>query len=297
MASSSMALLAPALVGYGFVSASFTGGPHGKVAGLVASVAPAVALSVTLGPSSIVAAVICCLLACAAGELALRGRLTPGVACVAVALAALAQIGADSVVSAAQGTTIAASVDSLVSAYQDSLSETSVAAASLMQQVRAVMAIMWPTAYVLSTVAEYLFASVGVTLAVARIPEPSVRMPRHAEFDLPLWVVGVLVAGVAGLAFGLTASGPVAGVVLMVAANVVMALRVALAAQGLAVFAWLLGRHHLGPLACLVLGGAALYLEVQFFVMTLVGLVDVWANFRHLARGGRPGDKQIAGQD
>lgn len=297
VASSSMALLAPALVGYGFVSASSTGGLRGKVAGLALSVVPAVALSLTLGPSSIAAAVLCCLLACATAELALRGRLTPGLVCVIVALVALAQMGTDAVICAVQGTTISASVDSLVAAYQDSLAGTSVAAASLMQQVRDVMSLMWPTAYVLSAVAEYLFASVGVTLAVVRVPDPSVRMQRHAEFDLPLWVVGVLVAGAAGLAFGLTASGPVAEAVLMVSANLVMALRIAVAAQGLAVLAWLLGQRRMGPLASVLLGGIALYLEVQFFVMTLVGLVDVWANFRHLPRGGRSQGKAGAGQD
>lgn len=297
MASSSMALLAPALVGYGFVSASSTGGLRGKVAGVAFSVVPAVALSLALGPSSIAAAVLCCLLACVVAELALRGRLTPGLACALVALVALAQMGTDAVVCTTQGTTIAVRVDELVAAYQESLSGTSVSAAALMQQVRAVMSLMWPTAYVLSAVAEYLFASAGVALALARVPDPTVRRPRYAEFDLPLWVVGVLVVGAAGLAFGLTASGPAADAVLMVSANVLMALRVAVAAQGLAVFAWLLGRRHTGPLASALLGGIALYLEVQFFVMTLVGLVDVWANFRHLDHGGRSQDEAPAGQD
>lgn len=297
VASSSMALLAPALVGYGFVSAASTAGLRGKVAGVAFSVAPAVALSLTLGPSSIAAAVLCCLLACAAAELALRGRLTPGLTCVLVALVALAQIGTDAVVCATQGTTIAARVDELVASYQESLSGTSVSAAALMQQVRAVMSLMWPTAYVLSAVAEYLFASVGVTLALVRVPDSTVRMPRHAEFDLPLWLVGVLVVSTAGIAFGLTAPWSAADAVLMVSANVLMALRIAVAAQGLAVFAWLLGRRHMGPLASVLLGGIALYLEVQFFVMTLVGLVDIWANFRHLDRGGRSRDGAPAGQD
>lgn len=297
VASSSVALIAPALVGYGFVSASSTGGLRGGVAGVAFSVVPAVALSATLGPSSIVTAVLCCLLACATAELALRRRLTPGLVCVLVALAALVQMGTDAVVCATQGTTIAARVDEVVAAYQDSLSGSSVAAAALMQQVRSVMSLMWPTTYVLSAVVEYLFASVGVTLGLARVQDPAVRMPRHAEFDLPLWVVGVLVVGAAALAFGLTASGPAANVVLMVAANLLMALRIALAAQGLAVFAWLLGQRRVGSLVSVVLGCIVLYLEVQFFVMTLVGLVDVWANFRHLARGGRSQDEAPAGQD
>lgn len=35
--------------------------------------------------------------------------------------------------------------------------------------------------------------------------------------------------------------------------------------------------------ACTIVAG--LVLEDQFYVMTIVGLIDVWKNFRHLPRG------------
>ena len=52
-----------------------------------------------------------------------------------------------------------------------------------------------------------------------------------------------------------------------------------------------------GPLASALAGAVALYLEMQFVVLTVAGLVDVWANLRHLTRGARPADASSAQQD
>jgi len=46
-----------------------------------------------------------------------------------------------------------------------------------------------------------------------------------------------------------------------------------------------LSQKKIGPFAMVFLTLLAVYLELQFYVMTIVGLVDVWRNFRHLPRG------------
>ena len=85
--------------------------------------------------------------------------------------------------------------------------------------------------------------------------------------------------------------------VLMVSANLVMALRFALLAQGMGVLSWFLEEKNVGALGRTLAAVAGLYLEAQFIVVSIVGLVDVWANFRHLVRGGQPGPTGNAEQD
>lgn len=297
VASSTFSFLGPVFVGYGYVAARTMGGTRGRLLALAAALVPAVALSVPAGVSTAVAAVVSCLVALVVAEAAARGRLTPGTGCAVVACAAACSLAADSLLAAAQGTTVAAGVEAVLDLYASQLSDASMAAVAVMQQVRTIIALLWPTAYVLAALGSYLFAVVGVGLAVGRLDERPFSVPRLSEFDLPLWVVGALVASAAALAFGLTASGEIADGVLMVSANLVMALRFALAAQGLAVLSWLLRQRGVGSLGSALIGVVALYLEVQFVVMTIVGLVDIWANFRHLQRGARPDATGAAKQD
>lgn len=281
VASTSLATLAPALVGYGY-GFSTTDGARGRAAALVAAIVPAAALSCSLGIASVVAALVCCLVAAGVSELVARGRFTAGSACVVVALAAAASLGVDALVAASAGTTIPALVNELLDTYLRGLGDLSV-----VQAARAAIAILWPVAYVIAALVECLTALLGTRLAADRSAGELPGPPRLVEFDVPLWVVTVFLAAAAGLAAVLTVDG-VPGVVLSVSLNVAMSLRFAFAAQGLAVLVWFARSRGASSLVTGVLGLAALYLEAQFFVLTVAGLVDVWANFRHLTRGGSP---------
>ena len=299
VASSTLSVLAPALVTYGLVSVAATSeSARARLACLPAALVPALALSAGSGAPTLVAAALCCLMALAVGEAVARGKATPGFACVACGACALCQIGADSVAAAASGSSLAAGMSSLIDAYQAQLGAQGIAVAAQAQAVRSVLSVMWPTAYVVAALALYLSALLGAGLAVRRSEEGRVpALPRLVDYDLPLWVVAVLVAGVAGLAFALTTEGAASRVALLVSANLVMALRFALAAQGLALLAWFVRERRVGTVASALAGAAALYLEMQFVVLTIAGLVDVWANLRHLARGTEPGETGSAQQD
>ena len=284
VASSSLPLVGSLLVGSGVASASERLGVRGIALCLPAALLPAVLLTAAVGPSAMVAAAMCCLAAFLVVGPILRERMTPGLGCVIVAALALGQLGADALIAAADGTTVAAGVEALLDAYQQQLG-TEAGVGALMQQVRSVMMLLWPLAYVITAIGEYLFATFGVEFMVRRSPERAARLPKLVDYDLPVWIVAVLVAAAAGIAFGLTATGDAAEATLMVSVNLAMALRFAFAAQGLAVLAWFLRRRQVGNVASAFLGGIALYLEVQFVVLTIAGLLDVWANFRHLTRG------------
>lgn len=290
VAAAGFSLLAPAFVAYGLVSCAVCGGLREKVLAAVAALVPAVALSLSDGASVVAASVVVCLVGLVSAGLLVREEMTPGVGCVVVALAAAAQLGAESLVALSQGTTLAAGVESLFDAYLQQLGGiSSLELAAQVSSIKALLSVLWPAAYVLSALGAFLVAHVGVWLAAGRAGEKAPKLPKMVDYDLPLWVVAVFVLAAAALAVTLTVPAASSQVVLMVAANVVVAVRFALAAQGLAVLTWFVREKHFRPLTACLLGMAALYLEVQFFVLTVVGLVDVWTNFRHLQRGEKPG--------
>ncbi|WP_417229001.1 hypothetical protein [Thermophilibacter sp.] len=287
VASSALSFVGPAFVGYGYLSVAPAGGLRARVACAVAALVPAVALSLSSGVSVTLAAVVACLVVLAVCELTAARRLTPGAVCAVVGVAALALIGADELAARASGTTLAAGMDALLDAYRQELGAL-VGAAGQVQAVLSVVGLLWPVAYVIAAAASCASASLGALVAARRSGGALARPPRLAEFDLPLWVVAVFVASVAGIALALSVDGPVSQVALAVSANVAMSVRFALAVQGLAVLSWVVRDKGLGPVGSALAAAVALYLEVQFVVLTIAGLVDVWANFRHLARGGAP---------
>lgn len=290
VASTSLAALAPALVAYGY-GFSTTGGARGRVAALMAALVPAAALSASLGLASVVSALVSCLVAVAASELVVRGRFTAGAACAIVAAAGAARLGVDALVVASAGTTVPALLNELLDTYLGRLGDLALA-----RSMRVAVTLLWPVAYVATSVVECLVALLGSRLAAGRSAGALPGPPRLVAFDVPLWVVAALVASAAGLAAALTVDA-VPGMVLMVSLNVAMALRFAFAVQGLAVLVWFVRSRGAGSSVATLLGVAALYLEAQFFVLTVAGLVDVWANFRHLVRGGKAGVAGDAKQD
>ncbi len=296
VASSTLSFVGPAFVGYGYLAVAPAGGVRARVSCLAAALVPAVALALAGGVSAVVSSVVACLAALAVSELASSGRLTPGALCAAVALVALALIGADELAALSSGSTLSAGIGAMLDAYQRQLD----ALTGVGEQVDAVFAalvLVWPVAYVVSAGALCVSALLGALVASRAYGAEAARLPRLADFDLPLWVVAVFVASVAGIALALSVDGTLSRVALAVSANVALSVRFALAAQGLAVLAWVARDKGLGPLGRALVGVVALYLEVQFVVLTIAGLVDVWANFRHLERGGRPGASGQAMQD
>ena len=296
LASSTLSFVGPGLASYGYLSVAPRGGLRARVACLASMLVPAVAVGMLSGVSMAASAVVACLAALAVCELAASHRLTPGALCAVVGLGALALLGADELVALANGTTLSADVRSLVDALRQQLGESLVGSSAQLGVVWAAIELLWPVAYVMAAMGSCVSALVGALVA-SRSSFDVVRLPRLADFDLPLWVVAVLVASVAGIAFALSVDGSASQVALAISANVAMAVRFALAAQGLAVLVWLVRAKGLGPFTSTLMGVVALYLEVQFVVLTIAGLVDVWANFRHLDRGVRPGATGATMQD
>lgn len=274
-------------VAYGACVLTATRGRRGLLLGLAVALA-AGALGVLgnlgAGPSEVVVYVG---VGMAMGSLFGFGRLTSGRACMVAIVAALAFFASDALGLALQGTSVSAYMNEVLSSLREGVSAvggSSIDATAAYQTVVGLLSVLWPSAYTMLGFGACACAAVGGRVALRHLLHATPVVP-FGRFDLPLWVVALLAVGVAGLA--LAGTLPVGGsVVSMVAANVLVGVRLLLAVQGLAVVVSWTRARHMGPAVASLVVVVALVLDVQFFVMAVVGLVDVWANFRHLVRGG-----------
>lgn len=301
VATTSLAILAPALVAFGLVSCAPRGLVREMLLGLVVSLAVAAGGILLTGAEFSAdglydaAEVIIAAAAAFAVALALvRGRLTPGAICIVMAALTACHLALDALVVSASGVTLPQAVSQLIADLREQLSETSATTAAQMESTLSLLEVLWPSGYVMAALVEGLMALLGTWLAASQRKE--LARPRLADFDLPLWVVTALVVSVAGLAVAYTFSGA-PDAVLLVSANLAVALRFAFTAQGAGVIVWFLDHKGVGTVGRALIALLGLYLEVQFIVVSIVGLVDVWANFRHLQGGGRPGSAGTAEQD
>lgn len=185
------------------------------------------------------------------------------------------------------GTTMAQTVDGVVQQLQ-SIETTISNRAQLGTAISAVNQ-FWPMVFVMLAFTWVAAAYVGARLGLRKVDEGSL----FSHFEVPLWCVGLLLAGVVALIaariFPWWASQ-----LTLVGANMAMTVRIALTVQGLALLSWFMQRHHVVGIVQAVVFLAAASLEVSFFVMSVMGLVDVWANFRNLPHGGKPVGTEVS---
>ena len=140
---------------------------------------------------------------------------------------------------------------------------------------------LWPVIYPLSAVVNAAMAAFGALLAVSRL---GVRAPHIARFDAPMWAVGLLAVALLGLGAALGGMAD-SEVLLTGSASVLMCLRAIFVLQGYGVASVLLNRWHAGCVGHVLFLILSVWAEATFYLMGVVGLVDVWANFRGLDRG------------
>lgn len=131
-----------------------------------------------------------------------------------------------------------------------------------------------------------LTAVLGVAVAgwaSARVGTPVRRLPALSELDLSPHILWPFVGGLLLLAVG-RMTGDTTGLAWIAGLNLLLAVRLPLFVQGLGVASALYRRVGLGRLARVI--GYALLAVVELLVpvLSLVGLVDFWANFRKLPR-------------
>ena len=249
-------------------------------AGLLFGAAPA---DVLMGVAAYLAGIVM------GAVVARRGTSVTAELLLAVVLA-LALIAVDTWRALGLGTTIeavlAGELDTMVELYEQ---QVGISASAAIEQVRDVVMLLWPMSYFVLAAAYAACAHLGARSGLRRIGADSPRLPL-AFFDTPLWVVGALATSVLLVAFaGLL--GERGTLPLMVGLNVLAIVRIVLALDGLGVIAFYLVGMRAGRLTLAIVLAIAVNIEISLPIVSGLGLIDFWANFRHLVRGVVPADE------
>jgi hypothetical protein len=211
------------------------------------------------------------------------------VGAVLVGVLTLATFGFEELLARAQGTTLTAAtalqlqlaIGELVKALGSSAS---VELVGRLKEVAQTMATAWPATYFESAV----IAGVLVIAAIAwtaRRAGRQVNVPPLSRLDLTPHVLWPFVAGLLLLAasYGPFSASKAFGVVGL---NLVLCARTLFALQGLSVSAGVLDRTGVGLGGRILALAALAALDALTLVVSFIGLLDFWVNFRRLPRDG-----------
>ena len=188
---------------------------------------------------------------------------------------------------ASLGTTIEAvfstEIDRIVETYA---SQAGIASTGALETARNVALLLWPSSYLFVATISVACAQLGSRGGLRRVGADSPRLPiRH--LDTPLWVIGVMATAILLCALG-GVMGERGNVALMLGLNALLVARVILALDGFGVIAWLIARMGIGRIGTAIALAVAVNIELSLPVVSGIGLIDFWANFRRLARGSSP---------
>ena len=210
-------------------------------------------------------------------------RLRTGWLLLAAAAVTCIMIGIDTVSTSMQGTSITDLVASMVDeAVTSSMGSLDMEGKAVLLETRDQMMAYWPTVYftvALGIVVCSLFGAwTGARTCMLPVSSDGVY-----RYDVPLCVAELFAVGVAAQLLGpfLPAWQEETA---MVGANVVMCTRIVLAQQGISVLLWRMRERRVAVLFATLGVLSAVWLEMSFALASVVGLLDVVANFRHLPR-------------
>lgn len=153
--------------------------------------------------------------------------------------------------------------------------------------------LLWPFALFCMT-----GTCVALSHAAARIANLNVKASRKkpvtlwklSSFEAPLWAPVVLAAGIAFFFFGPALAFVDARAAFWAQAaglSTILAVRFVFLLDGAGVIAWFLEKKTQGCLVRTLVWIIALYFESFCFIVSIVGLIDYWANMRKFKRGNQ----------
>lgn len=231
--------------------------------------------------------VLPCSLAALAIALLLPGHVSIGKVLVLITVLTGLLIGADASLLMLQGESFADYVQALLEEmryYMTASLTTGTSSVSVQATVDSTVELLgkiWPLIYVMKAAGMALVGLAG--LVFARRDSLQRVYEAYKRYDIPLWVVAVFIACVACLA-GWSVFGVVPEVLGVVALNVFVCMRAVFFLQGFAVMLSLMDSHGWGAIPRVLAFSAALLAEMSLSVVCVLGLVDVWGNFRKSAR-------------
>lgn len=211
-----------------------------------------------------------------------RGRANVTAVCIVIVVASLLSLGIDATIASMSGMSLSKSFVALLQETVRSAVGSDIQGNLLVSQAMPLLRVIWPFVYVASAMFDALVAGIGSYTMSVRCTGIR-RMPQIANFDAPMWCVGLLALCILGLGASF-ADIPQPQLLRTVCASVLASLRVVFALQGFGVVSALEAKRHMGCLTRFVITFLTVWLEAMFFAMCIVGLIDIWANFRGLAR-------------
>lgn len=258
---------------------------------LVATLVPAIASCYLLEPDLMLRVVLVVMATWVISVLAARGRLSFTKGCLVIAVVTAVLICADVIMTASQGIDIASALSDSFDQAIDSIAQSDVTSKAQLQSWKNLFLLFWPSNYVASAAGIVICSWLGGLFALRRVVASARSTFSLAEFDLPLWPVGLLIAGIALLALSMSGTFGLSDAFRLVGANVLLSMRFVFGLQGLATFEGVLRRKGVERPLAIFLCVVMVCIDMATFVLVALGLVDIWANFRHLQRGvARPSD-------
>ena len=139
-----------------------------------------------------------------------------------------------------------------------------------------------PSIYVVQS-SVYVFVGLCIRWIVDKVRHKSEWSP-FSKVDLSIWWLMPLIAGVSCYTVSLFLQGEVRYMASLIAANLIVVSGIPLFVQGAAAGKGIMNRAGLGLTRQIVIGVLGLLSGLFFIVVTVLGLVDFWANFRKLDR-------------
>lgn len=190
----------------------------------------------------------------------------------------------DMLIAYAAGTTlqgqISAMVDSMVQQFTAAGTVPAEALTVFKQLVDTIM-VLWPSIYAIEGL---IFASAAVLTArfAARRHSTEAEISAFAEIDFSVHIVWPLIAGLLCIAAAYLVSGSVSKMVSAVGYNLIVCSVALYAIQGFTVITALMEKANLNWIVRLVVYVLAIQMELMFFAPSIIGLLDLWVNFRKL---------------
>lgn len=286
-----LSVIGVAMVAYGVSFAQVNGlsRPRKALVAVACAVGLALGLLWVQGAAAVlVKGVVDCVLAWVVGSLAAGRRATVTTDYAVAAVACMAYIAIDFGFAALAGLDGAAVLTQAISSAVDEAASTyGLDVAAQLRSFSWLLGLLWPFGYFVLAGMNVLAGHYGGFLA--RGPSAGTAPWRPVAFDSPSWSVVALIVGVALFAFG-GVFGAGAQVAQAIGLTCVLAVRFVFLMDGYAVLTWWFNRHGVGCLLRTLMLVVAIDLEVTFFVVSLLGLVDFWADFRRMRAGdGRSG--------
>ena len=209
---------------------------------------------------------------------------------ITVAACAILGLAVDGVSLASQGLDVTQAMPALLVEASRLYAGTSIQGDLVVAAAEPIFRAVWPFVYVMTALIDVGMAGLGSFWGAQRGAPgfasqqgmPPARMPKIARFDAPLWAVVLLAASIVGIAVA-QAMGNGAELLLATSVTLLLSVRFIFALQGFGVLFGLMDRWRLGCFIRAVAIVIAVWLEAMF-LLSIVGLVDVWANFRKLPR-------------